>query len=476
MATVHASPFSGSWYTSDPVELKNLLDHLLASSTQRGGTHVLPGALGFVVPHAGLVYSGTVAAGAYRHLCTQRPERAVILGFAHRGSPAGVWLPNVDAFRTPLGEIEVDQDAVEELQAGDGFRCRAEQALCDHSVEIQLPFLQQVSPRTRVVPVYVGHLDAEARRSAAAVLRRVAGPGTVLIASSDFTHYGRSFHYQPFPPDSRVSERLWDLDHQAIESAASVDSEAFLSFLHSTGSTVCGSAPIALLLETLAGWESEVFAETLDYQTSGEITGDYRHSVSYASLGFFPAASFLLDEQERRLLMESARRTLDHMLETGRREPVFPARETPALSRRAGVFVSLHLDGKLRGCVGTRSPTEPLHVCVPQMTLAAALDDTRFDALQPGEGNIEIEISVLTPVKRIARPEQFRLHEHGAYLEAGHRRSLLLPQVAAGRDWTAPRFLEALVRKAGLAGKVYEDPQTRLYVFRAQVFSEHLVS
>jgi AmmeMemoRadiSam system protein A/AmmeMemoRadiSam system protein B len=382
----------------------------------------------------------------------------------------------VDAFRTPLGEIAVDQEAIKELRAGNGFGCLAEPSLCDHSVEIQLPLLQRVAPGARVVPVYVGCLDAAGRCSAAGILKHIADSGTVLVASSDFTHYGKSFHYQPFPPDSRVGERLWDLDHQAIEAVASVNSEIFFEVLRSTGSTVCGSSPIALLLETLAGSGDDVFAQMLDYQTSGEITGDFQHSVSYASLGFFPAGSFVLSQEDQGLLLESARRTLDQLIETGARHPAYPARQTAALTRRAGVFVSLHCDGRLRGCVGTSAASEPLYSAVPQMTLAAALDDIRFEPLGSGDGDVEIEISVLTPMKRIARKEQFRINEHGAFLQAGCRRGLLLPQVAAGRDWSASQFLEALARKAGARENVYDDPQTRLYIFRAQVFSEHLVS
>jgi len=476
MATVHTSPYSGTWYTSDAAELKRQLDELFEQSEERTGPYLLPNGLGFVVPHAGLVYSGGVAAAAYRCLEAQHPERVIILGFSHRGGPAGVSIPEVDAIATPLGDVPIDRRTVEEL-SGDTFQRAPERSLCDHSVEIQLPLVQRAAPQARITPVYVGRLEAPVRRKVARRLAQLAGPGTVFLASSDFTHYGRDFYFQPFPPDSRVSDNLHKLDHAVIEAASSLKPELFLEELRKTGSNVCGAAPIALLLEIMAAVPAEeVFQETLDYQTSGEITGDFEHSVSYAALGYFPAESFHLTREDQRLLVESARRTLDRLLATGERRAVYPERRTPGLARRAGVFVTLHRNGELRGCVGCKSAGSDLYSTVPEMTLSAALDDVRFEPLSGEEGHIAIEISVLSPMKRITGPEQFRIKIHGGYLESGYYRGLLLPQVAEGRNWDAQQFLSALARKAGTSAKIYADPSTRLFVFRAQVFGEDLVS
>lgn len=478
MSVVHASPFSGTWYAGDTGELKCLLDELFEKSRDRTGPHLRPGALGFVVPHAGLVYSGAVAASAYRHLEVQRPRRIIILGFAHRGGPAAVCIPKVDAIATPLGEVPVDDELVREL-AGDGvFQRVEERSVCDHSVEIQLPLLQRAAPEARIAPLYVGELRGPVRRQAALRLAQLVAPDTVFLASSDFTHYGRSFAFQPFPADDHVAANLRDLDHSVMEAAGSLDSKLFFETLAGTRSNVCGSAPISLLLDTLdAAPCDEVFQQTLDYQTSGEITGDFRHSVSYASLGYFPASSFMLNSEDRALAMESARRTLDNLLGGGDRHPVLPERRTAGLSQKAGVFVSLHRRGELRGCVGMKGAEEELYRGVPQMTLSAALNDVRFDALRPGEDDIDIEISVLSPMKRISDASRFRVNMHGAYLEAsGCRRGLLLPQVASGRGWDSTQFLAALARKTGTHPKVYAEPESRLFVFRAQVFGEDLVS
>jgi MEMO1 family protein len=467
----HVSPFSGSWYPEDPDDLLELISGLFARSEERTGRY-LAKATGFVVPHAGIVYSGGVAAAAYRHLQRHRPGLVVLLGFAHRGAASGAWIPDVRAIHTPLGDVMVDAGAVADLVRGGAFGPMRESVLCDHSVEIQLPFLQYAAPGARVLPVYVSQLSAEARAAAAGSLAELAGPDTVYIASSDFTHYGRSFSYQPFPVNGRVGDRIRELDEGTIDCAGSLRPEMLLGSLQKTGSTVCGSEPIALLLETLRQIESsgdEIFQETLDYQTSGEITGDFHHSVSYAALGYFPAGAFELSAADGALLVESARQTLARYLNTGERAPARPGRATEALERRAGAFVTLHSEGELRGCVGRRGTEEPLSESVPALTLSAALEDPRFDPVRRGDAGLEIEVSVLSPVKRIPDPSAFQVNAHGAMVETEFARGLLLPQVATERGWNAAQFFEALARKAGLSQRALTDPSTRLHVFRAQI-------
>jgi AmmeMemoRadiSam system protein B/AmmeMemoRadiSam system protein A len=470
-AVSHVTPFSGSWYPGDRLKLKELLEELFERSRSRTGPYVLSGAQGFVVPHAGLVYSGTVAAAAYRHLEQQRPRTVILLGFAHHGAPSGAWIPQVASYRTPLGEVAVDQDTAAELLARPGFGSLREEVVCDHSVEIQLPLLQHAAPEAAIVPVYLSSLSPAQRRAAAQSLREVLGPDRIVLASSDFTHYGDAFHYKPFPRDASVGLRLQLLDEGFIEAAGSLDPDLFLKVLDGAGGTVCGRQPIAFLLETLrlSPEAEDIFQTTLDYQTSGEITGDYSHSVSYAALGYFPWPSFLLGEEDQRVLLESARATLRHYQQTGKAVPVAPVGGSPALTRRAGAFVTLRRNGRLRGCVGRCVQPEPLLSAIPQLTLAAALEDTRFEPVRPDETGIDVEISILSPMKWLPDPSRFRVHRDGGFLRSGSRSGLLLPQVAEGRSWTPRDFLEALAQKAGLPANVYEDPNSRLFVFRAQI-------
>jgi len=471
MAALHVSPYGGSWYPGRRAELERLLDELFADSERRTGPHLLANAVGFVVPHAGLEYSGTVAAAAYRHVREQKPRRVVILGFAHRGGPAGVSIPAIDGYETPLGSVRVDRDAVAWLAEHAPFQAVPESWICDHSLEIQLPLLQRAAPGATVVPLFVGRLDAAARDRAADILASMNAPDSVFLVSSDLTHYGRAFGYEPFAVDSAIGGRLEQLDGSVMEAAASLDADMFAEAVRESRATVCGVAPISLWLRTLAFVKGEeIFQEVLDYQTSGEITGDYHHSVSYGALGYLPAESFRLGAEDQALLLESARETLRQLRATSDAKPVAPREVTAALSRKAGVFVSLHQGEKLLGCVGNRGNCDTLAANVPEMTLRAALDDPRFPTVMAVEGEIDIEISVLSPMKRIASAAAFRVKEHGASLESGGRQALLLPQVARDRDWDAEQFLSALSWKAGLGSKGYASAWARLKVFRAQVF------
>jgi len=468
----HLSPYGGSWYPGEPELLRQLLEEQFETSARRAGPYLAPRALAFVVPHAGLMYSGTVAAAAYRHLAEEPPERVILLGFPHRGAPSGVWIPEVQTYQMPLGELAVDLETTERLLVSGAFQRLAESRLCDHSVEIQLPLVGRAAPQAKVVPIYVSHLGEAGREAAARELARYIGPGTVLLASSDFTHYGRSFGFQPFPADDQVARRLRELDESVIEAASSLRPELFWEEIRNTEATVCGTEPISLLLAALrlADSADEIFQETLDYQTSGEITDDYQHSVSYAALGYFRFSSFQLEPEDQQLLLKSARCTLEQYRQTGEQRPVPPERVTRRLERRAAVFVTLHQNGRLRGCVGRRGATESLAQAIPALTLASALEDTRFRPLDPSETGIEIEISVLSPFKRVPNRDCFQVGAHGAYLESGYRHALLLPQVASEARWGARQFFDALARKAGLSTEIYKDPATRMWLFRAQVF------
>jgi len=465
MSAVHNSPYRGQWYPESPADLDALLEQKYACSAARNG-QPLAGGLGFVVPHAGPAYSGTVAAAVYRALQMQRVERVVLLAFPHHGMLQGVATPDVSAISTPLGEVAIDRRFAQQ------FRLVPESRLCDHSFEIQLPFLQKSLPQAMITPLYAGHLSPEERGNAAAILAGAWRPGTVFVASSDFTHYGREFQHLPFPTDRQTAERLRQLDFEYIDAAGSLDAGLFLAALRRHEGNVCGAGPIALLLEVLRRLDgSGIYPSTLDYQTSGDITGDWHHSVSYAALAFHPQSAFRLEAQDQELLLDSAAQTLRALREEGQREAVPCRGGSPALDTKRAAFVSLHRGDELLGCIGNLAGRDPLAEEIPQLTLSAALDDPRFGPATSECGPIDIEISVLTPLRRISGPSEFCLGKHGAYLTLDRRSGLLLPQVAREHDWTAEDFLRALERKSGLWKGACRDPKAKLYVFEADIFA-----
>ena len=463
MFATHKSPFSGTWYPEDGAELESLLAGRFAESERRIGPFLFAGALGYVVPHAGPAYSGTVAAAVYRSLQEQRPERIVLLAFPHRGGLSGVASPDSERISTPLGDVALDGDFA-------AFPRVPEAQVCDHSCEIQLPFLQKAAPHSRLTALYVGRMDTAARHAAANRLASAWRPGTVFLASSDFTHYGRSFGHVPFPADGDIAARLRELDYACIDAAGSLDSALFLETIGLRQANVCGTGPIALLLDVLHSLGADtVYQSVLDYQASGEIAGDYRHSVSYAALGYYPRAAFDLDEADRGALLDAATETLNRLRQTGERHPVV-ATGSAALSARRGAFVSLHRDLELLGCVGNCAGRRPLAEEIGDLTLAAALDDPRFRPAAGQKGSIDIELSVLTPFRRIRDTGDFQIGRHGAMLRLGNRAGLLLPQVAAGRGWTTEDFWHALARKSLLGPHAWCDPKARLEIFEAQIF------
>ena len=390
----------------------------------------------------------------------------MVLAFPHRGGLEGLAIPDVETISTPLGEVPIDREFAA------GFARVPESQVCDHSFEIQLPFLQRAVPHARVTPVYVGRAGADERRAAAERLAAAWQPGVVFLASSDFTHYGRGFGYVPFPADSAVALHLRELDFECAEAAGSLDSSLFLETLEQRGATVCGSGPISLLLDVLhlLGGE-EIYQATLDYQTSGDLTGDYRQSVSYAALGYFRRVAFDLDAPDREALLDSAAETLRRLRQTGEREAIPAHGGSDALQARRGCFVSLHQGEELLGCLGNCQGRKPLAEEAADLALAAALEDPRFRPAAEVPGPIDVEVSVLTPFRRIRRLEQFHLGVHGAYLKLGGHSGLLLPQVALNHAWTSESFWQALARKSMLGPRAWRDAKARLSVFEAQVFS-----
>jgi len=462
MTAVHNSPFAGSWYPESAAELSRLLANVFEESRKRTGPHLDAGALGYVVPHAAPVYSGTVAAAVYRAIEQQKPEQIVLLAFPHRGGLTGFATPDVDAIWTPLGPVPFEPEDLRRV---------AEREVCDHSLELQLPFLQSVAPQARITPVYVGGMSAAGRSEAALKLAAIWRPGVVYVASSDFTHYGRDFHFTPFPPDG---ERLRALDFECIEAAGSLDATLFLETLSKTGATVCGAAPIALLLEILRHLGAgDVYQSTLDYQTSAEISGDRDHSVSYAALAYHRRAAYLLSGEDGEALLDAAAETLQRVREpNGDGRAVAVARGSVALQARRGAFVSLHRGEELLGCIGNSTGHSSLAEQIPELTISAALDDPRFAPAAERSGPIDIEISVLTPFRRVRGPHDLVLGRHGALLRVKGRSGLLLPQVAEDHRWTTgEEFLAALTRKVLLPRDSWRLPEARLLVFEAQLFS-----
>jgi AmmeMemoRadiSam system protein A len=179
-----------------------------------------------------------------------------------------------------------------------------------------------------------------------------------------------------------------------------------------------------------------------------------------------------LNDQEKELLLQIARSAIESQLSGGAAQP--PAAVSGILQEKRGVFVTLHKGGQLRGCIGYIDAVKPLHEAVGEMARAAAFGDPRFSPVGPDEvAQLKLEISVLTPMRRIQEPSEIQVGEHGLYIAGQARSGLLLPQVATEYGWDRETFLEHTCLKAGLQPAAWRDPKTEIYVFQADIFSEN---
>ena len=280
-SAVQPANLAGTWYPADPDELRAEIERCL------GEVRSADDDLGaMIVPHAGYRYSGRAAGAAFATLAPGRWRRAVVIAPSHYHVVDGAAVFPGIGLETPLGVVNVERDGVAALIASPFFVADARPYAREHSLEIELPFLQVVDPELSVVPVLVGtHDEADQLAALGKGLAKLDDGDTLFVVSSDFTHYGASFGYLPFQPNGAeyVAEELRRLDFGAIEAVRRLDARGFASYVADTGITVCGRGPISAFLNAA---REELAGEVLRYYTSLDVTGDYEHSVSYAAIGF----------------------------------------------------------------------------------------------------------------------------------------------------------------------------------------------
>ncbi len=274
---------AGTWYPSAAGKLERQVDELLGEPRAPAGDPPSTRLAGLISPHAGFIYSGAVAGRGFARLHDRSLRRVLLMGPSHYASFQGACLPAADAFRTPLGSVPLDRETIELAGRQPGFRIDDGPFGPEHCLEAELPFLQRaLAPGWSLVPVLLGggSPDRDIDRIVDA-LAPLLDSRTLVVVSSDFTHYGPGFGFVPFR--ELVPERLRQLDMGAIERILELDREGFDRYVAETGATICGRVAIDVLLGLLG---AETRAELVAYDTSGRMTGDWNHSVSYASISF----------------------------------------------------------------------------------------------------------------------------------------------------------------------------------------------
>jgi MEMO1 family protein len=467
---VRLAAVAGSWYPDEAAALSRLVDGMIAGA--QAGPEITAPVWALVEPHAGYRYSGRTAAAGYRVVRGETRRRVIVLGPAHRGGFRGASVADVTHYRTPLGDVPLDGEAVARLRAEPLVVARPDEG--EHSIEMQIPLLQRaLRPGWKLVPVLVGWLEAGDAARLATALRPLCDEDTLVVASGDLTHYGPGYGYQPFPADAQAAVRLRDLDDGVVALLAARDARGLVAYRARTGITTCGFGPFQILSDLLP---SDASSARVAYDTSGAQGGDYTNSVSYAAMAFFgphaPARSGeVLGADEMTTLHALASRAIEAELagDAGRVRDVAAGLVVgDRLARPAAAFVTLKERGSLRGCMGSFEPHEPLWRAVARAARLAATRDPRFPPVSPEElADLRMEVSVLSTPRPIASWEAFRAGEEGVVLEWAGRQALFLPEVAREQDWGREATLEALCHKAGVPPDAWRRG-AKLSVFTSQ--------
>jgi AmmeMemoRadiSam system protein B/AmmeMemoRadiSam system protein A len=425
-----------------------------------------------VSPHAGYMYSGQVAAYAYKLLEGRAFESVVVVGPSHRALFKGASLYDRGGFRTPLGVVPVDTELSKKMmEKRKEIQFLPEAHAQEHSLEVQIPFLQVVLKSFKLVPIVMEpYWSWETCQSlASAIAESVKGKKVLLIASTDLSHF--------YTYNIAV-----ELDRIFLSHIAQFDIEGLNRDLKSGRTEACGGGPVVTIM-LAAKMLGANRGKILKYLNSGDVTGDRSRVVGYGAGVFYKTVEekermkeekkagvdLGLNEEEKKALRQIAKTVIENKAR-GKAVPEFKV-ESPLLKENRGAFVTLHKRGQLRGCIGYIEGHGPLHQTIEEMAEAAAFKDPRFTPVREKElPELDIEISVLTPLRRIKDVNEIQVGKDGIYIKKGWFSGLLLPQVATEYAWDRLTFLEHTCQKAGLPSNAWKEKDTEIYIFSADIF------
>lgn len=431
-----------------------------------------------IVPHAGYIFSGEVAASAFAQIdADSKYEHIFLIGPSHHVYMEGASVNDAyDDYETPLGKVKVDKQLCSQLiKQHKDFFYNPDAHSKEHCLEVQLPFLQyRLKQMPPIVPIIIGTQSLPVIERIAEALKPYFNEKNLFVISSDFSHY-------PAYDDANK------VDHRSGEAIESGKLTNFIEALshnekaHVTNlaTSACGQCAIATLLY-MTEKEKDIAVHHLLYRNSGDSKyGERDQVVGYHSFVFYrkdiehKEQSFSLSDKEKDMLLKIARGSIKNRLDHQSEQLCDTTALTDTLKMKCGAFVTLTEAGQLRGCIGHFGSDTPLFRIVEEMAEAAAFEDPRFYPVQSGELNqIDIEISVLSPLKRIKDISEFDYGKQGIYISKGGRSGTFLPQVAQETNWTKEEFLGHCAQdKAGLSWNGWKDAD--LYTYEAVIFKEH---
>ncbi len=454
----------GSFYPADATELQGTVDGFLQQAQELSQE---PMAL--IVPHAGYVFSGAVAAAAFKQLEGRQYEAIVVLGGNHRAADfhqIAIWPSG--AYSTPLGLMPVDGKLAQAILAADPQHIIADQQvqLAEHCIEVELPFLMRTVGAAPFVPILIGDPSWEyCQALTSALVKALQGKKALIVASSDMSHYPS--YEAAVQVDTATLLAVRSFDPQAVIDNTKACLGRGVPNLYCT---LCAEGAVVTAMMTARQLGANQVT-VLKYANSGDSpSGDKDQVVGYGAVMFWKGETTMLTQEEQATLLSIARETLQQYL-IDKTVPQYQPSE-PALKQSGGAFVTLKKKGELRGCIGHMWSNEELYRTVQEVAVAAATEDPRFPAVGKDElGETEIEISVLYPLQYVHAIEEIEVGRDGLYIVLGPYSGVLLPQVATEWGWDRDEFLRQVCFKAGLPADAWKKG-AMLYRFAAQVFEE----
>ncbi len=452
---------AGAFYPDNPEELSGTIDNFLNTVNPAG-----PGGeiFALISPHAGYGFSGQTAAYGYKLIKEKPYTTVIVIGPSHQFGFDGASVYPEGAFRTPLGDLIIDEEFTRKLLDKTKEVYFLPQAFeKEHSVEVQLPFLQKSLKDFKIVPIVMGDCTLDTCKKLANLLKAAIGErkDILVVASTDMYH---GYDY----------EEADAVDRDTLACLKEMDAEKLYYGLREDKFQLCGGLGVVttLLLAKELGHNSIM---VLDHTNSALVTGKKAKglwTVGYASCVIDQEEIDMLNKEEKKRLLEIARKSIESYLKTGKKMQV--SEKDPLLTKEMGAFVTLRQNGELRGCIGNLVGRDPLFLTIRDMAVEGATGDPRFASVSlPELKNIEIEISVLSPMERIKSADEIILGKHGVLVKQGFQSGVFLPQVATETGWSKEEFLSHLCsQKAGLAAQAWKDKATELYIFTAEIFSE----
>jgi len=428
---------AGQFYPASASQLKEMIERLVDEKAEKQEV------IGLVSPHAGYVYSGPVAGAVISRI--KFKDTFIIIGPNHSGKGKPLSIMTEGTWKTPLGKVEIDSELAKQILATSSLLQEDYVAhQYEHSIEVQIPFLQYFRPDVQIVPIMLAYASGAAYKEIGKGIAKAArelNREVVIMASSDMTHY---------EPQELAEKK----DTQAIDAILDLNEDELLKRVEELNISMCGYAPIASLIAAAKELGAKS-AELVRYQTSGDTTGDYSAVVGYAGI--------IIKAVEMHSLVKLAKKTVETYVNEGKTPPP-PEELTPEMKAKAGVFVSLHKSGALRGCIGTFEPTQKnVAEEIISNAISSSTRDPRFPPVAPEElEHLEYSVDVLTTPKPVKDKSQLDPKKYGVIVECGFRRGLLLPDLE-GVD-SVDYQIDICRQKAGIA----PDEPVKLYRFEVK--------